>query len=130
METAVRLAIGTAGFSIAYIYPFIAALRGRPTNELVSWNWVSQITFVIVVCIGLPKAGNYFSEQLGQNLLMWVADTPNLGLVVLFGWTSPLLAVAMARFFQRFVRGKRDHSCGTQKQVSAAQSGFGSRKSL
>lgn len=108
METAFRWVIGIGAVSIAYVYPLIAALHGRPTREFVSRSWGAQIVYVFAVCFGIPKAAGCFSKQLGQELVTWVPDAPIAVPILFLGWISPWLAGSLARLFLQLLKGKNN----------------------
>ena len=90
--------IWDAGFiSIAFVYPFVAVLRGLPFILTTLSAWVSLVLFTIFGLGVLPLLLDHFEKgvaaKIGANPLGFVTGSL---ITLTFGWLYPLVASAIA----------------------------------
>lgn len=104
MQSVFTLLVGACYWTIAYIYPFLAVLRGSTVEAVTGKSWCMQMIYFVSLCILLPQIGTWISPQFGRDLFDWVPEMPILVPTFLLGWVAPWLAGSMAGCVRRRLR--------------------------
>ena len=96
----------TASFSVvlAYIYPLVAVVRGRPLGKIVLRTWLWLVTYLLFLCLLLPGLVTLVSRELGREMFRtWVPEGPGVVAALFVGWLPPLVAGLVALALRWFL---------------------------
>src|SRR5437870_2456503 len=80
---------------IAYVYPFIAVLRGRAVIKIIGRSYGALVLYMICLGLLIPGVVSVFDRPLSREMLnRWVPEGPGVVAVAFVGWLPASIAAS------------------------------------
>lgn len=106
MRVAFIITTSVIGILIAYGYPFVAILRGRPVFLTIGKGWALVFLYMLFLCFLLPMLVSLVNRDLAKEMLNdWVPEGPSVVAAAFMGWLPALMGVAIGMVAKAVLNG-------------------------